>query len=601
MARETQGCSEVGCALPAAFRTRTNPAWCDEHITAILRTGGLEPLEPFQGPRAWRLTRCLNCGCEAHYRLEYTLGQNRIGVATCRACYWRAWAAHQRSLLEGYADLTPQTIDEARVFAEKHGFEYLAPLTSPSLRYDPHRTRCQYCGRISAERLGDIGWGCTCQTNPRRTAQTSNVSGPSKPGGKPVKNLLKDSKLPVLDWWDHDANDATVWNTVTIKARREVFWRCPECDLQFSERILDMASGPRCPDCAARRKAERVAEYARLKVTPIADVPELAEAWADDADPRVVTVAGHGMTLRRFRCREGHHPRVRPLSFLRNGCPSCRGNRTRSERLEAVAADPTVHAMNREIASQWHYEKNGALKLETISPGSRRNVWWKSWECGHEWRATPAEREKGQRLRCPECRTILDSLAYHFPEIADEWSSENPLSAWQVRPSGSTAFSPVWVCSNNPDHNWTVTLAGRATGSGCPECRETGKSKIELAHHEAAVRAFGAASSGQPVIDEAFTHGARWLVDIAAITASGLEVAVEYDGSYWHADKVTIDTAKSLDLLAAGWLVVRLREHPLPSLGIDHSRYAEITVHSTAPDPDGALDRVHAWTNTIVR
>jgi hypothetical protein len=53
-------------------------------------------------------------------------------------------------------------------------------------------------------------------------------------------------------------------------------------------------------------------------------------------------------------------------------------------------------------------------------------VWRKSWECGHEWQAAPAEREKGQRLRCPECRTILDSPAYHFPEIADEWSPENP-------------------------------------------------------------------------------------------------------------------------------------------------------------------------------
>lgn len=241
---------------------------------------------------------------------------------------------------------------------------------------------------------------------------------------RPVRKLLKDSNLPVLDWWDHDTNDVTVWNTVTIKARREVSWRCPECDLQFSERILDMVNRPRCPDCAARRKAEWDAEYAHLKATPIADVPELAEAWADQADPQLVTVSGHGMTLRRFRCREGHHPRITPLSFLRNGCPSCRGNKTRTERLEAVAADPTAHAMNREIASQWHYEKNGAVKLETISPGSRRNVWWKSWECGHEWQATPAQREKGQRLRCPECRTILDSLAYHFPErlLVRRWS-----------------------------------------------------------------------------------------------------------------------------------------------------------------------------------
>lgn len=586
---------------PAAFRTRTNPAWCDAHVTAILQAGGLEPLEPFEGPKKWRLTRCLTCGCEAHYRFEYILANNADSIATCRACFWRSWASQQRGALEGYADLTPPSIAVAKGYAEQHGFEYLGPLTNPSLRYDPHRTRCNYCGRIAAQRLGDIGFGCQCQTNPRRAMQTSRVRGSGAPGVKSAKDLLRDSKLPVLEWWDHDANETSVWETVTVKARREVAWRCPECDLRFSARILDMVGYRSCPNCSARLKAEWDAEYARLKVTPIADVAELAEAWADDADPRQVTVAGEGMTLRHFRCPQGHHPRITPLSFLRHGCPSCRGNKTRTERLEAVAADPTLHAMNREVASQWHTAKNGNLRLESISPGSRRTVWWKSWECGHEWQATPAEREKGQRLRCPECRTILDSLAYHFPEIADEWSPQNPLSAWQVRPSGSTAFTPIWVCVNDPHHTWTANLASRANGSGCPECREAGKSKVELAHHEAAVRAFGAASSGQGVVDEAFTHGVRWLVDITSVTAAGLKIAIEYDGAYWHADKVAIDTAKSLDLLAAGWLVVRLREDPLLALGIDHPRYSELTVHSTTPDPVGVMDRVHAWASSITR
>ncbi len=306
------------------------------------------------------------------------------------------------------------------------------------------------------------------------------------------------------------------------------------------------------------------------------------------------------MTLRRFRCPQGHHPRVTPLTFLHSGCPSCRGNKTRTERLEAVADDPTSHAMNREIASQWHFEKNGKLKLETIPASSRRTVWWKSWECGHEWQATPAEREKGQRLRCPECRTILDSLAYHFPDIAGEWARWNPLTAWQVRPSGSTAFTPVWVCANDPGHTWMATLVSRAAGSGCPECREAGKSKVELAHHEAAARAFGAAASGQAVSDETFTHARRWLIDIASITAAGQRIAIEYDGAYWHAEKTRVDTAKSLDLLAAGWLVVRLREQPLHSLDITHPRYTELTVHSTAPDPDGVMDSVLAWAGGVI-
>src|SRR6478735_8424323 len=149
---------------------------------------------------------------------------------------------------------------------------------------------------------------------------------------------------------------------------------------RFSERVRDMADRPACPACEAKRKAEWDAEYERLRVTPVVAVAELAHAWADDADPRLVTVAGDGVTLRRFRCPQGHHPRLTPLTFLRSGCPSCRGNQTRAQRLAAASTDPARHALNHEIASQWHEAKNGSLKLKTISPGSRRTVWWKSWE-----------------------------------------------------------------------------------------------------------------------------------------------------------------------------------------------------------------------------
>jgi hypothetical protein len=50
---------------------------------------------------------------------------------------------------------------------------------------------------------------------------------------------------------------------------------------------------------------------------------------------------------------------------------------------------------------------------------------------------------------------------------------------------------------------------------------------------------------------------------------------IEYDGAYWHSApaKVLVDARKSVDLLAAGHLVVRLREDALPSLYIADPRY----------------------------
>ena len=66
---------------------------------------------------------------------------------------------------------------------------------------------------------------------------------------------------------------------------------------------------------------------------------------------------------------------------------------------------------------------------------------------------------------------------------------------------------------------------------------------------------------------------------------SGKRFAIEYGGSYWHRNKADVDRVKTLDLLADGFLVVRLREAPLPSLNIAHPNYREITVYSGAQNP----------------
>jgi DNA polymerase-3 subunit epsilon len=157
-----QPCNIEGCMNTAAFRTRSKPTWCEDHIVKLQRQGGVKPLETFTHPNDWQLTECLTCTVRAHYRFNYTLEKNSYGEPTCRACYWRGWAVEARALEGGWAHLEPVPFEEAKSLAEEHGFDYLGPLTAPSLPDDPHHTRCRRCGKISVERLGDIAFGCTC-------------------------------------------------------------------------------------------------------------------------------------------------------------------------------------------------------------------------------------------------------------------------------------------------------------------------------------------------------------------------------------------------------------------------------------------------------
>ncbi|MFC3963121.1 zinc-ribbon domain-containing protein [Nocardia jiangsuensis] len=576
---QTQPCSTDGCSRPAVYRTRSKPAWCAQCIDEILRIGGMSAVEPVLKPNADALMQCLACGTQAHHKLNYVVGNNSAGLATCRACHWRSWAQMQRANLARAAP----SINEARAYAETNGYEYLGPLTEPSQADDPHHVRCKVCRRLSAERLGDIGFGCACSRNGKSTAKsTVNVTK-----ARPRTVRFKDSGSAAVGWWDHDRNDQNSFATAPRAATRQAAWKCPDCSHTFTASIQSMVDRPQCPRCEAERRDAWHREYEALKRTMVADHPELAAAWADPADPATVSIAG-AMGLYKFSCTNGHHPRVTPHTFLERGCPHCSG----AESL-ATGRNPRLAQECPEIATQWHPTRNGKLTPQDVPHDSRKVVWWLDSNCGHEWEDPVRDRNKYQRYRCPQCRTILDSLAYQYPLLAREWSPRNPISAWQVRPHGKTTFEPQWVCSDNPDHQWTATLTSRTNGSDCPDCKQAGKSAVELEHYAAAKTVFGRARSGVRLRSQHFTRRPAWTVDIAVPRPDEQTLVIEYDGAYWHDGKEDVDMAKSRDLLAGGYRLVRLREHPLPPLTITNPHYTEIVVHASAPDPVAVIEEIY--------
>jgi len=342
----------------------------------------------------------------------------------------------------------------------------------------------------------------------------------------------------------------------------------------------------------------RYLEVARR--TPVSTIPELVAAWADDesrvrwegmGDSSNVMVEGE-YAGSRFRCDNGHFPRAAAGKFLRDGCDVCRRAPKREKHFVART----------EIAPQWHPERNDpALTPENVVVGSKRKIWWRTQCCGYEWEATPNKRLRGatwpaaSRARlCPKCETVLNSLAWINPEVAAQWSPSNPTTPLHVTPAGTTTFKPEWICPEG--HVWTATLAQRNAGMMCPDCYQWGKSQVELAHHAAAVEIFGAAESGALLCDDEFVSRDSWRVDISFAFA-GAQVVVEYDGVYWHlpADKQAVDRRKSLDLIAASYTVVRLREEGLPALSVDGPRYREYTVSPSKPRPGEVISEIRDW------
>lgn len=314
----TQTCSVSGCEKPALFRTRTKPSYCDVHLAEIYKRGGLVLLDPFTRPKDPLLTRCVECGFEAHYRFEYVQITVNRDEKTCRACCWRQWAAQSRKqLVREFASIPAH---EAKKIAEACGYQYLGPLTNPSLLDDPHGVKCPHCDLISAQRIGDIKFGCRCQrSNKTAAAATSSA---------PVASLLKDLDVEAVSWWDHEKNPEELWHTAEKGSRKKAWWTCPEGH-SFQGQIDQVVKGwARCPICREREEEQRAIEDAEFEEkygsATVFDVMELLEAWDEPyIAPDFVPIVGVYERFQ-FLCPEGHKRVVSPETFLRQECPTCK-------------------------------------------------------------------------------------------------------------------------------------------------------------------------------------------------------------------------------------------------------------------------------------
>lgn len=347
-----------------------------------------------------------------------------------------------------------------------------------------------------------------------------------------------------------------------------------------------MTDRPTCPEYERLRRFFYDLKWLQLSAYSIAEMPELLSAWADDRDPARVP-ASEARELYRWECPQGHHPRRGIRRWMEAGCPSCHGLETRAAEADTVRLAP-------ELVSQWHPTKS-TLRIEGLSAGSSRSVWWRDPGCGHEWAASPGDRDYEPRWRCPDCHTRCDSLAWSYPELAVEWAPENALGAWHVRPTGKMLFIPTWICRTDASHRWEAPTTARVNGADCPECKISGKSRVELSYMKVARSRFESVASGRTLRSDAFRRRHTWAADILIEASEIPATVVEYDGTYWNADWVEIDSDKSCDLLAAGYRVVRLCEHPLSPLEIEDPNYTEIVVYAAAPQPDPVIEKVAAW------
>ena len=111
------------------------------------------------------------------------------------------------------------------------------------------------------------------------------------------------------------------------------------------------------------------------------------------------------------------------------------------------------------------------------------------------------------------------------------------------------------------DHVWLTAVKNRAASDyGCPYCSLTPQSRQELIITFELMSIF---SGINPRGFKTRVGGKIWTIDIYI---PQLNLGIEFDGSYWHKDKVALDKLKTKQLKANGFNIIRVREEPLEAI-----------------------------------
>ena len=365
------------------------------------------------------------------------------------------------------------------------------------------------------------------------------------------KKYVIDNAELMAEWnWEKNIEFDFDPKLLTVGSGKKVWWKCSKGH-EWQATIDRRSQGKGCPYCSGRNAIKGKNDLQTVN-------PALAKEWNYDKNnglkPTDVLPSSNKKVW--WKCGKGHEwqAMIRSRNDGR-GCPYCSGR-------HAVNGKNDLQTVNPVLATEWNHERNCGLMPMDVLPNSNKKVWWKCSK-GHEWQSTVANRNNGNG--CPYClgRYAVkgeNDLQTVNPTLAKEWNYEKNDD---LKPEEFTANSNKdvwWKCSKG--HVWHASIANRSKGNGCPVCnseRKTSFPEYALAYY--------LKRSGLDVVHSYRAKGYELDIYIPS-----LKIAIEYDGYYWHKNRMRKDIEKNYKCKKDGIKLYRLREGlpPLNDSSIDY-------------------------------
>ena len=210
-----------------------------------------------------------------------------------------------------------------------------------------------------------------------------------------------------------------------------------------------------------------------------------------------------------------------------------------------------------ELLEQWDYSKNAPLTPYDIMSKSNKKVWWKC-SNGHSFQSKICHRV--DKHGCPYCagqKPILveNDLKTLYFVLCSQWDyNKNAFGPEHYLPSSNKKV--WWKCDKG--HSWEAVISSRTKGNrGCPFCWKENRTSF----NEQAVFFYVKKYFPDAINSDRVTIGIELDIYIPSIN-----VAIEYDGLFWHSHKHLTDIRKNELCTNNGIRLIRLRENGLPDI-----------------------------------
>ena len=343
---------------------------------------------------------------------------------------------------------------------------------------------------------------------------------------------------------------------VTCASTYNALWICHVCGKQWTAPISRRAKQKHgCPSCSRNIDSRIKKMIAKGEVCEhgLAETnPELVREW-DYSKNEYGPEHYHAKSSQKVwwlcpQCHGSYEATISHRTADKSGCPYCSNYKVKAGLNDLATLAP------KGLLDEWDKERNDKPPSAYVAH-SKTVVHWIC-SLGHQYSKSIDKRQQGEG--CPICagKRVLsgfNDLQFKRPDIASQWNYSRNSKGPDEYTVASTA--KVWwlgACG----HEWEARICERTTrNAGCPICHKQYKTSFP----EQAIL-FYCTQIYPDAIGRKIIDGYEFDIYIPS-----KDLAIEYDGVYWHKDKSSKEEKKDEFALKKGIRLVRIREPGLPT------------------------------------